>query len=216
MCVQSKLQTNTLYSSVNLVDCFFSENYLVVGRFQLLCAACLLIAWKYEELGELRPPIQSFCLDTEEACRKEQIIDMEKQVFKCVGRHLVDPTTNTFLRMFLVVARASTKLQCMSSFLAELSLMSQKFVPYLPSKVAASALFLARWTLDPTRHPWDESLQKFTTYESCELKNIVFYLQALQQQIEGNVCTTIRNKYSEPKFQNVAALSSKDLDDTMF
>ncbi|XP_045803641.1 cyclin-A2-2-like [Trifolium pratense] len=141
---------------------------------------------------------------------------MEKQVFKCVGRHLVDPTTNTFLRMFLVVARASTKLQCMSSFLAELSLMSQKFVPYLPSKVAASALFLARWTLDPTRHPWDESLQKFTTYESCELKNIVFYLQALQQQIEGNVCTTIRNKYSEPKFQNVAALSSKDLDDTMF
>ncbi|MCI31283.1 cyclin A2 [Trifolium medium] len=101
--------------------------------------------------------------------------------------------------MFLVVARASTKLQCMSSFLAELSLASQKFVSYLPSRVAASAVFLARWTLDPSQPPWDESLQQFTTYKSCELKSIVFDLQALQRKIEDNVCTTIHKKYSEPK-----------------
>ncbi|GAU11022.1 hypothetical protein TSUD_113150 [Trifolium subterraneum] len=191
-CVELKLQTDTLYSSVHLVDWFFSTSYIEVGRYPLLGISCLLIASKYEELEKSRPRIEYFCSDTEDACEKEQAIDaqiiyMENLVFEYVGDHLVDPTTNTFLRMFLVVARASTKLQCMSSFLAELSLP-----------------------------PWDESLQQFTTYKSCELKSIVFDLQALQRKIEDNVCTTIHKKYSEPKFQNVAALYSVDLVDTVF
>jgi hypothetical protein len=146
--------------------------------------------------------------------------------------------------MFLVVAKASPKLQCMSSFLAELSLLSQKFEPYLPSRVAASAVFLARWTLDPSQNPWDQSLEEFTTYKAHDLRSVVFDLQALQRrQTEYNLWTRIYNKYSQPKvwkkdflfifflsnfyevhnmffclfqFQNVAALYSDDLVDTMF
>ncbi|KAK2371451.1 cyclin a2-1 [Trifolium repens] len=216
-CVELKLQTDTLYSSVHLLDWFFSTSYIEVGRYHLLGISCLLIASKYEELEKSQPRIQYFCLDTEDAYRIDQIIDMEKRVWDCVGHHLVDPTTNTFLRMFLVVAKASPKLQCMSSFLAELSLLSQKFEPYLPSRVAASAVFLARWTLDPSQNPWDQSLEEFTTYKAHDLRSVVFDLQALQRrQTEYNLWTRIYNKYSQPKFQNVAALYSDDLVDTMF
>jgi hypothetical protein len=102
--------------------------------------------------------------------------------------------------MFLVVAKASPKLQCMSSFLAELSLLSQKFEPYLPSRVAASAVFLARWTLDPSQNPWDQSLEEFTTYKAHDLRSVVFDLQALQRrQTEYNLWTRIYNKYSQTK-----------------
>jgi cyclin A len=45
-------------------------------------------------------------------------------------------------------------LEFLGNFLAELTLVVYGFLQYLPSLIAASAVFLAKLTLDPTVHPW--------------------------------------------------------------
>ena len=48
----------------------------------------------------------------------------------------------------------SLELEYLANFLAELTLIDYGFLNYLPSVIAASAVFLARWTLEQSNHPW--------------------------------------------------------------
>lgn len=48
----------------------------------------------------------------------------------------------------------SLELEYLANYLAELTLMNYGFLNFLPSMIAASAVFLARWTLDQSSHPW--------------------------------------------------------------
>lgn len=46
------------------------------------------------------------------------------------------------------------ELELLANYLAELTLAEYGFLKFLPSLIAASAVFLARWTLDQSDHPW--------------------------------------------------------------
>ena len=48
----------------------------------------------------------------------------------------------------------SIEVEYLANYLAELTLIDFGFLNFAPSIVAASALFLARWTLDQSCHPW--------------------------------------------------------------
>ncbi|KAF3327710.1 Cyclin-A2-2 [Carex littledalei] len=54
-------------------------------------------------------------------------------------------------------AEAQPNLELVARYLAELTLLDYNFLRYLPSEIAASAVFLARWALDPSSHPWGEA-----------------------------------------------------------
>lgn len=46
------------------------------------------------------------------------------------------------------------ELEFLAKYLAELTLLEYSFLKFLPSNIAASAVFLARWTLNQSDHPW--------------------------------------------------------------
>lgn len=48
----------------------------------------------------------------------------------------------------------SVQLEFLANYLAELTLPEYSFIKFLPSLIAASSVFLARWTLDQSDHPW--------------------------------------------------------------
>jgi hypothetical protein len=48
----------------------------------------------------------------------------------------------------------SVTLGSLANYLAELTLIDYGFLRFLPSMVAAAAIFLARWTLDQSDLPW--------------------------------------------------------------
>jgi hypothetical protein len=54
----------------------------------------------------------------------------------------------------VIMQMPSLNLEFLGNFLAELTLMEYRFLPYLPSLVAASAVFMAKLTLDSSTHPW--------------------------------------------------------------
>lgn len=56
---------------------------------------------------------------------------------------------------FLVLMQPPTlQFECLCNFLAELCLMDYTCVKFLPSQVAASVVFVAKFTLNPDSHPW--------------------------------------------------------------
>ncbi|KAK8664218.1 hypothetical protein V6N13_084016 [Hibiscus sabdariffa] len=110
----------------------------------------------------------------------------------------------------------SLELEFLANYLAELTLIDYSFLNFAPSMVAASAVFLARWTLDQSCHPWNPTLEHYTAYDASDLKTTVLALQDLQ--LNTNCCplTAIRVKYRQQKFKSVADFTCPKLLETLF
>ncbi|CAH8353841.1 unnamed protein product [Eruca vesicaria subsp. sativa] len=188
------LVPDTLYLTVYLIDWFLHGNYLERPKLQLLGITCMLIASKYEEISA--PRIEEFCFITDNTYTKEQVLEMENQVLAHFSFQIYTPTPKTFLRRFLRAAQASYL--------------------FIPSVIAASAVFLAKWTLDQSNHPWNPTLEHYTTYKASDLKASVHALQDLQLNTRGCPLNAIRMKYRQEKFKSVAVLMSPKLLDTLF
>lgn len=206
-----RLVPDTLYLTVNLIDQFLSETYIEKRKLQLLGVTCMLIASKYEEI--CAPRVEEFCCITDNTYTKEEVVKMESQVLNLLSFQLSAPTTKKFLRRFIQAAQASyevpsVELEFMANYLAELTLVDYSFLKLLPSLIAASAVFLARWILDQSKHPWNPTLEHYTRYKALELKTSVLALQDLQLNTKGCTLNAIHEKYKQPKFKSVATLTS--------
>ncbi|KAK6140985.1 hypothetical protein DH2020_025276 [Rehmannia glutinosa] len=199
-----RLVPDTLYLTVNLIDRFLSENYIEKQKLQLLGVTCMLIASKYEEI--CAPRVEEFCFITDNTYTKEEVVKMESCVLNFLGFQLSVPTTKKFLRRFIQAAQVSYKvpsveLEFLANFLAELTLTEYSFLKFLPSLIAASAVFLAKWTLDQSEHPWNPTLEYYTRHKTSELKSTILELQDLQLSTSGYMPNAIREKYKQSKLQ---------------
>ena len=59
---------------------------------------------------------------------------------------------------------SNLQLEFLAYYLAELSLLEYGCVRYLPSMVAASVIFLSRFTLRPKTHPWVRDIDNMLDY----------------------------------------------------
>ncbi|XP_058724829.1 cyclin-A2-2-like isoform X2 [Vicia villosa] len=208
-----KLVPDTLYLTVNLIDRFLSCRVITRQRLQLLGVTCMLISSKYEEISA--PPLEEFVTITDNTYSKKEILKMEKEVLNVLQFQLSVPTIKTFLRRFIHAAQSSYKvaypeLEFMANYLAELALVEYSLLQYRPSKIAASAVFLARWTLGQSEHPWNPTLEHYTNYKTSELKTTVLILHDLQRNTKG--CDGVREKYQQDKFKSVANFSPKPVE----
>ncbi|RCV23160.1 hypothetical protein SETIT_4G276600v2 [Setaria italica] len=214
-----KLVPDTLYLTVYLIDRFLSRNYIERQRLQLLGITSMLVASKYEEI--CAPRVEEFCFITDNTYTKAEVLKMECQVLNDLGFHLSVPTTKTFLRRFLRAAQASRKtpsvtLGFLANYLAELTLVEYGFLKFLPSVVAASAVFLARWTLDQSDLPWNQTLEHYTSYKSSDIQLCVCALRELQHNTSNCPLNAVREKYRNQKFECVANLTSPELHQSLF
>lgn len=206
-----RLVPDTLFMTVNLIDRFLSKNYIEKQRLQLLGITCMLIASKYEEI--CAPRVEEFCFITDNTYKREEVLQMESQVLNFLGFQLSVPTTKKFLRRYIQAAQSSYKVPCvelefLANYLAELTLTEYSFLKFLPSLIAASAVFLARWALDQSNHPWNPTLEHYTSYKVSRLKPTVLGLQELLHNTNGSSLNAIREKYRQQKFKCVATLSA--------
>ncbi|XP_022731404.1 cyclin-A2-2 [Durio zibethinus] len=208
-----KLVPDTLYLTVSLIDRFLSHNFIEKQRLQLLGVACMLIASKYEEI--CAPRVEEFCFITDNTYTRGEVLKMESKVLNFLYFQLSVPTTKTFLRRFIQAAQATYKVPCielefLANYLAELTLLDYNFLKFLPSLIAASAVFLARRTLNQSDHPWNPTLEHYTSYKASELKTTVLAMEDLQLNTNGCSLNAIREKYKQPKFKCVATMTSPE------
>ncbi|CAN6573252.1 unnamed protein product [Malus baccata var. baccata] len=216
-----KLVPDTLYLTVYLIDSFlwfiqlhFTEHdicqMLFIEIADVVVFFVLILLRKYEEI--CAPRVEEPCFMTDNTYSREHVLKMESQVLKYFGFQLFAPTTKTFLRRFLQAAQASYK----ANHLAELTLVDYSFLNFLPSVIAASAVFLSKWTLDQSSHPWNPILEHYTSYKPVDLKITVLALQELQLNTSGCPLSAVRMKYRHQKYKSVASLSSPELPEMLF
>ncbi|CAK9145169.1 unnamed protein product [Ilex paraguariensis] len=206
-----KLLSDTLYLTVSYIDRFLSMNVLNRQRLQLLGVTSMLIASKYEEINP--PHVEDFCYITDNTYSKEEVVQMEADVLKSLKFEMGNPTIKTFLRRFTTVGQedyntSNLQLEFLGYYLAELSLLDYCCIRFLPSLVAASVIFLSRFTLRPKLHPWSSALQQYSGYKPVDLKDCVCLIHELQLSKRGSSLVAVREKYKQHKFKCVSTLSS--------
>ncbi|XP_030527160.1 cyclin-A1-1 isoform X1 [Rhodamnia argentea] len=202
-----RLVPDTLYLTVNYIDRYLSGNVMNRQRLQLLGVACMMIAAKYEEI--CAPQVEEFCYITDNTYFKEEVLQMESSVLNYLKFELTAPTVKCFLRRFVRAAQGvnevpSLQLECMANYIAELSLLEYNMLCYAPSLVAASAIFLAKFIITPSKRPWDPTLQHYTLYRPSDMGNCVRDLHRLCLNSHGSTLPAIREKYSQHKYKYVA------------
>ncbi|KAJ6409515.1 hypothetical protein OIU84_009084 [Salix udensis] len=205
-----RLVSDTLYLTVSYIDRFLSSQALSRNNLKLLGVSCMLIASKYEEISP--PNVESFCHITDSSCSKDQVLDMEKQVLKSLNYEMGAPTTINFLRILLKAAQencesSDLQFEFLGCYLAELSLLEYGCMRFLPSMIAASAVFLSSFTIQPQMHPWSTALQCHSGYRPFDLKECVLAIHDIQLNRQGSSSRAVRDKYTQHKFKHVATLS---------
>ncbi|KAG2270564.1 hypothetical protein Bca52824_065119 [Brassica carinata] len=202
-----RLVPETLYLTVNYIDRYLSGNVISRHKLQLLGVACMMVAAKYEEI--CAPQVEEFCYITDNTYLKDEVLDMESAVLNYLKFEMSASTAKCFLRRFFRAAHGVNEapcmqLECMANYIAELSLLEYTMLSHSPSLVAASAIFLATYILDPTRRPWNSTLQHYTQYGAMELRGCVKDLQRFCSNAHVSTLPAVRDKYSQHKYKFVA------------
>lgn len=197
-----KLVPETLYLAVNLVDRFLEKKEVKRTKLQLVGVAALLLASKYEEI--YAPEIRDLVCITDRAYSKQEIVQMESDIVKTLEYNLTVPTIHSFLCRYLKAAHADRTMVQLSCYIAERSVQEYSMVKFLPSKVAATAVLLARKSLG--RHPWSPTLVKYTSYDECDLENCSKEIQSFMSEASSSKQQAVFKKYSSDRFGSASKL----------
>lgn len=140
--VQLKLMTETLILSVNIVDRFLQRKISRREKLQLIGIASMFIASKYEE--DYYPEIRDFIFISSGKYKRDEIIMTEKHILYTINFNLSTPTSIHFLRRFSKAAKSDSRTHTLSKYLIEMCVIEYTMLEYLPSVIAASAIYIAR------------------------------------------------------------------------
>jgi len=194
-----KMIPETLYLTVNLIDRFLEQKQVRRSKLQLVGVAALLLASKYEEIYP--PEMRDLVYITDRAYNKQEIVDMESEIVNTLQFNLTVPTIHSFLCRYLKAAHADRTMVQLSCYLAERTLQEYSMVKYLPSTVAACAVYIARKSLK--RHPWSPTLVKYSKYDEPDLADCVQEMSIFLNDTSSQQ-QAVSRKYTSSKFGSVA------------
>jgi len=167
----------------------------------------MLLASKYEEI--YAPEVRDFVHISDNAYSRDEILKMERLMLSTLDFNLSTPTPLHFLRRFSKAARSDSRTHTLSKYIAELTLVEYKMIEFVPSKIAAAAVYIARKMTDRTPS-WTPTLERYTTYSEEDIVECALALNAVVKRAEKASLKAVRKKYLSPKLLEVAKLPSVD------
>lgn len=199
-----ELNHETLYLAVKIVDQFLCKEVINKDKLQLLGAAALFIACKFDE--RTPPLIEDFLYICDGAYKHDELIQMEMVTLKVIQFDLGIPLSYRFLRRYARCAKVPMPTLTLARYILELSLMDYDCITFSDSKMACAALFMAL-RLHGDAQPWTSTLIHYTGYKLTDFADIVPILNAgLHRKPKGTI-KTIRSKYSHKIFHEVAKVA---------
>ncbi|XP_054814607.1 putative cyclin-B3-1 isoform X2 [Prosopis cineraria] len=202
-----ELMPETLYLTVSLLDQYLSLVAIEKNELQLVGLTALLLASKYEDFWH--PSVKELLSISVESYTREQILGMEKLILRKLKFRLNGPTPYVFMVRFLKAAQSDKRLEHLAFFLIELCLVEYEALAFKSSLVCASAIYVARCTLQ-IAPPWTPLLHKHCRYEVSQLRNCAEMILKFHKSARaGNLMVTCE-KYSRPELSRVATLKPLD------
>ncbi|NXU77894.1 CCNB1 protein, partial [Oreotrochilus melanogaster] len=202
--IKFKLQLETLYMAVGILDRYLQDNNVSSKMFQLVGVAALFIASKYEEVHP--PYIGKFVCVADRTCAKWKLRQMEGKILQALDFSLGRPLPVHFLRRVSKIAKMNLKQNLLSQYLMELSIVDYDMVHFLPSKIAAAASCLALKLLGGFK--WTPALQDCTSYTENDLfpvmqhmaKNVILVNEGKIKEM------AVKIKYSNNKNMKISTI----------
>lgn len=217
---------------------------------QLLGCGCMMIASKMHEVHP--PDTKDFSYISASQYSIREITTIEKDICNLLAFHLhiVTPHhfANIYLRASYVSGNGMNRPACsmnynsggsgvkerktdsngqltirfMVEYLLEVSMLNYDFVYLEPSRLAASAIYLARATLGirDAADPHDEyrqgffsrTLKYYSDYDAQDLKDTVMTLHEKHKTVHSDTLKSVYEKYKKEKFHRVALKPPVDTD----
>jgi len=200
-----KLQSETLFLTINLIDRFLERRAVSRTKLQLVGCTAMLIAAKYEEI--YAPEVRDFVYISDQAYTRDQILAMESIMLNTLGFYITVPTALRFGERLCRVSKVSSETENFVHYLMELTLQDSKFLRYRPSEIAAAATYLA---MKSTNHAWDATVEKACGHTVRKLNEVLVDLQQLAAR-DPPKYRAVRKKYLNKKFFEVSKLPICDL-----
>jgi len=135
-----KMQQETLYLAINMLDRYLSTTSVQPKTLQLIAVACLLIASKYEDTWP--PEVKDLVWICQNAFTREDVLNAEVQVLNKLKFVMTFHSPLFWLIRFGRIIGLTERLQCFAQYLIELLMPQPSYLPYTPSMIAAAALHL--------------------------------------------------------------------------
>uniref|UniRef100_A0A1B6DIX4 Uncharacterized protein n=1 Tax=Clastoptera arizonana TaxID=38151 RepID=A0A1B6DIX4_9HEMI len=200
--VQENFELNheTLYLAVKLVDMYLGKVQVNKATLQLVGAAAMLIAAKYDE--RIPPIIDDFIHVCDGAYTRRDMTRMEVQILKTMDFNLGIPLSYRFLRRYARCAKIQMPLLTLARFILEYSLMEYPTITLSDSKMAAASLYLALKM--KKSGSWTNTLHYFSGYKVEDFKEVAILLNSILHKPPKDLLSTVRSKYSHKIFFEVA------------
>ena len=126
---------------------------------------------------------------------------MEENVLKTLEYQITIPSAHAFLVRYLKAAHADKRIVQLSCYILDGTLQSYNLLHYLPSQLAAAAVFIARRTVG--RNSWSPTLLKYSAY--CE-EDIVPVARAVlaEKSSSSTELRAVNKKYTSSRYGGVA------------
>jgi len=198
-----KLLPETLFLTINFIDRYLQNNQTPRDKLQLIAVSSLLIACKYEEIYP--PEISSFVYITDNAYKKEDILNYEIKILGDLEYDLTYPSPLRFLEIVAIKLGFKNDKIFLNKmmYLIELCLSKLFFYNYTYLELVLACCLL----LFEKNYFFIQNLFRcFNMDEDCQrcerIKNCVFEIKKLLEYMNENknIFKGIRQKYAMEKF----------------
>lgn len=198
-----KLENETLYMTIDLIDKFLIKKKLPIEKFQLLGLTCLYIASKYEEV--LPPSIFQFALESDGIFDSEEIKESEFNILETLNFKIGYPSPIVLLDRQLDGYLNYNEMKFMSLYLLEITFVDFRFLSYRMSMRTKAAALITLKMYNHSIKGLKTRFQKEGLMETIE--KICRYI--LQYLLEPTIHTELQRKYSQLASYNVADRATK-------
>ncbi|XP_065857733.1 G2/mitotic-specific cyclin-2-like [Euphorbia lathyris] len=192
-----ELMKETLFLTINLIDRFLSKQKVMRKKLQLVGLVAMLLACKYEEVSV--PVVDDLILISDKAYTRKEILEMEKLMLSKLQFNMSFPTPYVFLLRFLKAAQCDNKIEMLSFFLIELSLVEYEMLRFSPSLLAASAVYTAQCAFFGFKE-WSRTCELHTKYSQLQLLECSRMMVGFHQKAGTGKLTGVYRKYNSSKF----------------
>jgi cyclin B len=126
---------------------------------------------------------------------------MEERILKTIEYNITIPSAHVFLVRYLKAGHADKKIVQLSCYLLDGTLQSYELLHYLPSQLAAAAVYIARRTVG--RNGWSPTLLHYAEYCEEELIPVARAILA-EKECSNPELRAVSKKYASQRYGCVA------------
>lgn len=133
------LTSQSLYTTVFIIDTYLSLKPVKKSEFQLLGLTAFLLACKTQEV--YCPNFKELINSTDGACDRESILKMEKNILNTLNFDLYAPSPDDFYGILSTAFKFNSLQKNFGKYFMEYSLYDYNMIKYPPSVIAAASCY---------------------------------------------------------------------------